>query len=78
MTLDEDVVERVKAESRARGISFKQAVNDIIREGLLSQQSREVRKPFKITPRPMGKLQPGVSLDCIGELLDRIEGPDHR
>ena len=78
ITLDDDVLERVRAESRAHGISFKQAVNELLREGLLSRQNHEDRKPFKIKTRPLGKLQPGLNFDCIGELLDQLEGPMHR
>jgi hypothetical protein len=73
VTLDDDVRERLLAESRVRGISFKQAVNEILREGLFSKENRQARKPFKITPVPMGQAQPGVNFDCIGELLDFLE-----
>lgn len=34
VTLDEDVLERVKAESRARGLSFRETFNQLLRLGL--------------------------------------------
>ena len=77
VTLDDDVLERVKAESRARGISFKQAVNDLLRRGLISPPPSR-REPFRVKPRDMGEPRPGVNFDCIGELLEYLEGPMHR
>jgi hypothetical protein len=35
------------------------------------------RKPFKVTPRPLG-LPPRLSYDCIPTLLEELEGPEHR
>jgi hypothetical protein len=33
---------------------------------------------FRINPRDLGALRPGVSLDNIAELLDLVEGPESR
>ena len=51
------------------GISFKEAVNHYLRLGL--------RKKFVVKPLAMA-LPPGLSYDCIGKLLEALEGPLHR
>ena len=77
ITLDEDVLERVKAESRNRGASFRDTLNDLLRLALLAQSAAPPRKPFKVRAYPLG-LRPGLSYDNIEALLEYAEGPDHR
>lgn len=73
VTLDEDVLERVQHESRVRGSSFRETLNDLLRLGLLSAAERPVRRTLKIEPVPMGR-KPGLNYDDIGGLLDYSEG----
>ena len=68
VTLDEDVLERVKQESRARGASFRDTLNELIRTGLLYARNKPERT-FKIEPTHMG-LKPGLSLDSTEALLE--------
>jgi hypothetical protein len=77
VTLEKDVYDRTKDFSKARGIAFKDALNELVRQGLLSENSRRPRKPFKIKPFRMG-LRPGLSYDNIEALLEYGEGPHHR
>jgi len=77
VTLDDDVLERVKAESQARGASFHETLNDLLRLALAKQKSQQERKPFKIKPFKSG-YYPHLDYDCAARLLDEIEGPDHR
>ncbi|HWC99622.1 MAG TPA: hypothetical protein VG456_22835 [Candidatus Sulfopaludibacter sp.] len=77
VTLDEDVLERVKAESRNRGASFRDTLNDLLRLALVTQSEAPARKPFKVRGHHMG-LRPGLSYDNIEELLEYAEGADHR
>jgi hypothetical protein len=77
LTLDEDVAAKLKAEARKEGRAFKEVVNDVLRRGLASRRLAATT-PFKVRARDLGDLRPGVSLDNIGELLDRVEGPRHR
>lgn len=77
VTLDEDVHERLKQESRARGVPFRQALNDVIRAGLLAGERPARRKRFKVKSKPLG-LRPGLSYDKTEELLEYGEGPYHR
>jgi hypothetical protein len=78
LTLDEDVAAKVKAEIRRTGKSFREVVNETMRRGLASKQTRGARGRFEVLPHDLGRLRPGLSLDNIGELIEQIEGPLHR
>lgn len=77
MTLDDDVAAKLKAEVWKSGEPFKQVVNRVLRVGLNTQKQAKALPPFKIKPRNMG-LRPGLDLDNIEELLDKLEGPFRR
>ena len=76
LTLDEDVAAKLKVESRRLGKSFRDTVNECLRRGLLPRP-RFAAKPFKVRARDLG-LRPGLSLDNVGDLLERLEGPGQR
>jgi hypothetical protein len=38
----------------------------------------EAQRAFKITARDLGNLKPGLSLDHIAGLIERVEGALHR
>ena len=76
LSLDDDVASLLQKEMRASGTSLKQAVNHYLRLGLVaSKQSK--RKAFTVKPRAMG-LPSGMTYDSVAELLEAIEGPEHR
>ena len=77
VTLDEDVLVRTKDFSRKRGIPFKEALNELVRLGLLEQAKPAPKKPFRIKPFSVG-LRPGFNYDNIEELIEELEGPLHR
>ena len=70
------MAERLLEESRRTGRSFKDVVNQTLREGL-ARHSDAPLPPYKVKARNMG-LRPGIDLDDIEGLLDRIEGPLRR
>lgn len=78
LTLDEDVAAKLKAESRRAGRSFRDVVNETLRRGLAGRRLTGPREPFKVRTRDLGDLKPGLSLDNIGDLLERLEGPLHK
>ncbi len=75
LTLEDDVAERLREESRRTGKSFKDVVNESIRAGL--DRRPTTLPPFKVEARNMG-LKPGFDLDDIWGLIERIEGPSFR
>ncbi|MBI2678196.1 MAG: DUF2191 domain-containing protein [Candidatus Koribacter versatilis] len=78
LTIDRDVLARMKAEMRRTGLSFKELANLVLRRGLsqLAEQPKE-KKPFVIKARPLGE-RPGINYDKTSELLELGEGPWHR
>ncbi len=77
VTLDEDVLERVKRESRARGTSFRETLNDLLRSALLNSNAPPPRSAFRIQPFHMG-YRPGLNYDSTESLLEYGEGDQHR
>jgi len=77
LTLDDDIAALLEREVKRSGDSFKGTVNRLLRLGLTAARQPEKSKHFEITPIPMG-LRPGLSYDCIAELLEEAEGPYHR
>jgi hypothetical protein len=76
VTLDEDVLERVKRESRTRGASFRDTLNDLLRTAL-SLKVPPRRRTLKIEPVHMGYRE-GLNYDDIESLLEYGESELHR
>lgn len=77
LTLDEDVVAKLREEMRRRRTSFKATVNACLRRGLEAPTEEELATPFTVEARRMG-LRSGLDLDDIGGLLDLLDGPAAR
>lgn len=77
LTLDEDVARRVKAEAGRAGKSFKQTINDLLRNALSPRRAPSSRAPFRVEARALG-VRPGLNYDNVGEILEQLEGPAHR
>ena len=73
VTLHEDVEEKIRNRMHQTGMSFKEALNDLVRRG--ADQAPQVQIPFVVKAHP-GGLKPGYSYDNIEELLDQLDGPD--
>ncbi len=73
LSLDDDVAQLLQKEVRRTGSSFKEAVNRFLRMGLTASK-QPVRKPFRVKPWNLG-LPP---FEKVEELLEYLEGPDHR
>jgi hypothetical protein len=68
VTLDPDCEALVRKRMRERGVSFKQALNDAIREGVLARGSS---RRFSTEPARLG--QPAVNLDRALQLAGELE-----
>lgn len=78
VVLDDDVLERLQAESRLREDTFRETLNNVIRDGLaVAAQRRGSATTFRVKPRAMG-LKPGLSYDSISRLIELGEGDDAR
>ena len=73
VTLDPDVAAKLKALARRRGISFKQALNQVVRAGLAP--SPRSTRPFTQQTQAMS-LRPGVNLDKALQLAAAIEAEE--
>lgn len=78
VTLDDDVATKLKAEARRTGKPFKTVLNECLRIALSAGRRRPRSAEFRIEPRDLGGLRPGLSLDNVAELLDLVEGPRAR
>jgi predicted transcriptional regulator len=76
LTLEDDVVARLREEARRGGRSFKDVVNDAIRAGL-DRAAQEQPAAYRVQARDMG-LRAGIDLDDIQGLLDMLDGPERR
>lgn len=78
VVLEEDVLVRLRAETRIRKATFRATLNDVIRDGLnAAEQRRASTTPFRVRPRAMG-LKPGLSYDSTSRLIELGEGEDAR
>ena len=75
LTLDDDVMAKLKNEMKRSDKSLKETVNDLLRLGLNVRKGTSSRKRFVVETRDLGDTRPGISLDNVGELLDRLEPP---
>ncbi len=73
LSLDDDVARLLDKESRRSGSSFKQVVNHFLRLGLMASK-QPARKPFRVKPLNLS-LPP---FEKVEELLEYLEGPEHR
>ena len=76
LTLDDDIAAQLQKEERRTGASFKEVVNHFLRLGLTIGK-RPPRKRFLVTPRDL-HLPTGLNYDNVGELIDALEGTEHR
>jgi hypothetical protein len=69
VTLDPDVAVKVRTLARERGISFKEALNSVLRSGLAAAAEP---RPYKLPTRRAGLL-PGINLDKALQLAAELE-----
>jgi len=77
LTIDDDIAVLLEQEQRRSGDSFKGTVNKLLRQGIMATRESAAPHPFVVTPFPIG-IKEGQNYDNIGELLDALEGPEHR
>lgn len=77
LTLDDDVVAALDELTRQQpGMTFKKAVNELLRAGLRVRKQAVKAAPFRVEARNLGRY-PGLNYDNINGLLEDLEGPAH-
>jgi Arc/MetJ family transcription regulator len=77
LTLDDDVAAELEERRRAQGLTFKRAVNEALRRGLLAMSQGEgSRRPFATRSARLGA--PRTPLDNVAEALAATEREDFR
>lgn len=78
LTVDDDLAAQLQQLRKQRSKSLKSVVNDVIRQGLNANGSvKRKKRRFVVQTFDLGPSLIG-SLDNIGEVLERIEGPLHK
>jgi hypothetical protein len=72
VTLDPDVERLLREEVHRRRQSFKEVLNDAVRQGLRPARSGKRPKPFVVKARTMG-LRTGIDPGRLNELADDLE-----
>jgi hypothetical protein len=75
ITLDDDVMDRVKQESHKQGIPFRTTVNELLRRGLIASETEKRRPRFEIKPFNLGLVQ---GVHKTSALIEMGEGEDYR
>lgn len=70
VTLDPDLAARLKALARERGVSFKEALNSVLRRGLT--EGDEGARPYRQRTYTMGA-RPGIDLTKALQLAAELE-----
>ena len=76
VTLDGDVVAKLRIHMRESDVTLEQAINDRLRVAL-ERPAEEAPMPFIVCARPM-QLRDGMELDDTEGLLDLLDGPARR
>ena len=72
LSLDDDVAALLEQARKASDTTFKQIVNDALREGLARLSSPAETQPFRTRPVDLGRCN-YPNLDNVWEVLDDVE-----
>ncbi|MGF1679231.1 MAG: hypothetical protein ACFCUX_08560 [Candidatus Methylacidiphilales bacterium] len=72
LTLETANAQRVTEYAKRAGISFKEAVNQLLAKGLRGTLAEVESHPFSVKARPM-RLRAGIDLGRLNQLADELE-----
>lgn len=72
LTIDDDILHKLKMVSSKQGKAFKEVVNETLRKGLDRTEGRSKRRKLKLTTHNLSYKR-GVDEAKIKELLDEID-----
>jgi len=70
VNLADDVAAALEKVRRERSIGISEAVNELVRAGLASEETP--RRQFRQQSRDLGE---GIGFDNVGEALEMLDGP---
>ena len=71
LTIDSDVAERIRQETRSGKRSLKEVINDRLRAGF-GMTPRSTHEPFQVEPHA-SSYRPGVDAGKLNQLLDDLD-----
>jgi hypothetical protein len=72
LTLDPDVAQELKTRVAERKTSFKEIVNETLRQGLSAKPKAKRAEVFRVEARALG-LRPGIDPNKLNQLVDELE-----
>ena len=72
LTIDDDIADFLREQSRLHEKTFKQVVNETLRRGMSPLANSVQRKPFKVKPFP-GGFAPGVDPMNPKDFLNQLD-----
>ena len=72
LTIDDDLVARIEELRRREGLTFKAAVNRLLRAGMDHQEGAPRPRPYRTPTRRLG-LRPGFDPTRLNQVADELE-----
>ena len=72
LTIDNDIADYLREQSKLHEKSFKQVVNETLRRGMAPEATEKPRKPFKVKPFS-GEYMPGVDPMNPKDFLNQLD-----
>jgi mRNA-degrading endonuclease RelE of RelBE toxin-antitoxin system len=77
VTIDDDLRVLLDRRMRETGKSFKEIVNEALRNGIRNREENKPKRRFKVKSFRLG-LPPGATYDKPWVLLEELEGSEYR
>jgi hypothetical protein len=75
LTIDDDLISQIEDLQRTQGLSFKGAVNYLLRAGIQHQTQPPKPKRHRTRPRKLG-LRSGIDPTKLNQLLDDLDADE--
>ena len=72
LTIDDDIAARIEEKRRKDGLSLKQVVNLLLREGLRNSRQNPGARPYRTKTHRLD-LHPGFDAARLNQLVDELE-----
>ena len=73
LTIDDDLAATLRESARRSGRPFRQLLNETLRAGLQAQQTPPKAKRYRVRPKSLGGVVPGIDLNKALRLADALE-----